>query len=324
MTDLQNYEQWTRDQAEAAGLHLTGAIEPIKVVPSATVLRVETDQGALFFKAPMDSFAFEARLTASLAQWFPAKLPRVVAIDDIRGWMLIGDAGTTLKQMSQSQFEIDRWNTMLREFAALQQAVTEHVPLLLKMGVPDRRLAQLPDQLEALLNAEDRDAALMLDHEDGVPAAALPELQAFVTTMRGLCAELATFNIPETLHHDDFHVGNVTLQNDQIVFIDWGESAIAHPFFSLMLALRYAKLVFNVDDAQLHQMRDAYLQTWTTYAPLADLQRAFEIAAQLGAFCRALTWLQVWRNVKPEEKGEYADAAPYWLLTCLRNTPLQA
>jgi len=324
VSDLQPYAQWIRQQAASAGIQLTAAIEPVKLNASATILRVSSDRGMLFFKVPMASFAFEAKLTASLARWFPAALPRVIAVDESRGWLLMEDAGTTLKQRSQEHFEVEQWMTMLRDYAQLQQATVQRMATLAEIGVPDRHLDKLPTLYQALLEADDRDSVLLLDQPDGITSAELNELHAAVDQVRALCQQLASFNIPETLHHDDFHVGNVTVRDDRILFIDWGESCLAHPFYSLMLALRYAKLVFNCDDVRLDYLRDAYLEAWLDYAPMAELRRAFTVAAQLGTLCRTLTWVQVARGVRAEARAEYADAVPYWLLTFLRNTPFQA
>ncbi|MBX3083507.1 MAG: aminoglycoside phosphotransferase family protein [Anaerolineae bacterium] len=324
MSDLQSYAQWIHQQATTADIQLTAAIEPVKLSASATILRVPSDRGSLFFKAPMASFAFEGKLTAALARWFPAALPRVIAVEESFGWLLMEDAGTTLKQRSQEHFEVEQWVTMLREFARLQQAAIQHMAALAEIGVPDRRLNKLPALYQELLTADDRGAVLLLDQPDGITSADLNELHAAVAQVKALCTQLTSFNIPETLHHDDFHVGNVTVRDDRIMFIDWGESCLAHPFFSLMLALRYAKLVFNCDDARLDELRDAYLEGWIDYASLTELRQAFTVAAQLGALCRTLTWVQVARGVGAEDRAEYADAAPYWLLTFLRNTPFQA
>ena len=324
MNDLSQWEQWIQQQIALAGLTFTAPIEPVKQSATATILRVQSNQGVLFFKAPMPSFAFEARLTAALSRWFPAVMPRLLAVEETLGWLLMYDAGITLKQLSQTEFELDRWLAMLRQYAALQQAVTTRAPALLNLGLPDRRLSQLPTLYQALLSADDAPTILLLDQPDGITSDQLHALQAAISLLHDLCAQLAAFNIPETLHHDDFHVGNVTLRGDQLVFIDWAESCLAHPFYSLMLSLRYAKLVFHCDEQQLDQLRDAYLERWTNHASLTVLRRVFTVASQLGALCRALTWAQVARGVSAEDRAEYADAVPYWLLTFLHNTPLQA
>jgi hypothetical protein len=43
----------------------------------------------------------------------------------------------------------------------------------------------------------------------------------------------------------------------------------------------------------------------------------------LTALCRALTWLQIARGVKPQDQQDAEERVSYWLQTFLNNTPFE-
>jgi hypothetical protein len=126
---------------------------------------------------------------------------------------------------------------------------------------------------------------------------------------------LDSFGIPATLHHDDFHDGNLFIQKGRIIFTDWGESAVTHPFFTLVVMLRGAgnSLDLETDAPELASMRDWYLSQWTDYAPLKELQPALKLAERIGLVNRALTWHWVISHLLGKVKPEYSMAVPAYL-----------
>ncbi len=183
---------------------------------------------------------------------------------------------------------------------------------LLTLGVLDRRLERLPALFEQLVADE---SAMLLDQPDGLSADEYQRLKAFGPQFRQLCARLASFGIPETLHHDDFHDGNIFVQDQRIIFTDWGESALTHPFFTLVVMLRGLENTLDLqpEAPEVLQLRDWYLSSWTDYAPLAELQAIVGLAQRIGYLNRALTWRMVISNLPESLKPEYANAVPAYL-----------
>jgi hypothetical protein len=97
------------------------------------------------------------------------------------------------------------------------------------------------------------------------------------------------------------------------VFFDWGDTCVTHPLCSLMMALRWPRLVLGWDDAVLARVRRAYLSVWTAYAPLEHVEEAYGMAHRLALLCRALTWHAGVAHVEPSARWEYADSTPFWL-----------
>ncbi len=294
------------------GIALAGTIEQPHVRPWSTVLRVPTTQGSVFFKASAPALVHEAALSAALAHWRPDCIPAVLAFDAVRGWLLMRDAGEPLRTRIQAERDISRLLAALPLYAEFQIDMTQRCDQVLALGAFNRRLQVLPELYQLLL--EDR-AALMIDQPDGLTSEAYKRAQALAPHLQTFCEELARYGLPETLHHDDFHDANIFERDGQIIFTDWGESCVAHPFFSMTVALRSVAFSLNLPNnaPELSQLRDAYLEPWTRFAPCEHLLEAMRLAQWLGMLCRTLTWHHVVSALEDKARTEYAEAVPGWL-----------
>lgn len=294
-------------------LQLTAPIEQSHIRPWSTVLRVPTSAGALFFKATSPATGYEPALTQVLAVRQPECSPEVLAIEAERGWLLMRSSGDMLRTLIDGPEAAERhWSRALPRYAELQIELAELAPELLTLGVPDRRLAALTTAFEALLA---NDQPLRVGQPAGLTGSDLEQLRQLVQRVARQCAVVHAFGIPETLHHDDFHDGNVFNQDGRYIFADWAESAVAHPFFSLVVALRSIAYRAEVpaDDPLISQLRDCYLEPWRRFWSEADLLELVELTRPLGVLCRAMTWAAAVSVLSGAEREEYADALPGWL-----------
>jgi len=109
--------------------------------------------------------------------------------------------------------------------------------------------------------------------------------------------------------------GNIFVRDGRYSFFDWGESCVAHPFFTMMVTLRSIayQLQLEANDPRLVRLRDIYLEPWLGYGPRQHLLAAYSLAQRLGTVCRALTWYRVVSNLPDPLKAEHAEAVPGWL-----------
>lgn len=312
LTWSNSIHEWIAAQLTHHHLLPTGPLVSVRSGLTAEVLRVPTDQGALYFKAATPPFAFEARLTAQVAAWLPEHLPRVYGVEPLRGWLLLEDGGQTLRDQIRADGDFTRWDAVLKSYAALQQATAPHVDALIELGVPDRRLHQLPELYDRLVADE---ITLRIGKDNGVSTADLKRLHAFRPEVVALCDRLAAYNLPATLHHDDFHDNNITVAGTRNVFFDWGECGASHPFVSMMIPLRAVKFMHKQDAALLDHMRNTYLSAWTAYESMAHMNDAFRLAHRLAFLIRALTWQYVLdtHELTPAEEIDVGDSAAYFL-----------
>jgi Phosphotransferase enzyme family len=269
---------WLAEAAEwiCERVDVTGEIEPFHVRWWSTVLRVPTAGGNLYFKAVAPVHRFEAGLTARLAELQPQRVTEVVAADPARGWFLMRDAGTRLRELVEGPEDLHHWERLLPEYSQLQIEVAPHLQELLDLGTPDHRLAVLPQQFRELL-----DEPLPGLGEDDRRRA-----REAVPRFEEMCRALAEAGIPETIQHDDLHDGQVFLRDGRYLFFDWGDSCVSHPFHSLTVTLRSIawKLDLTPGGRELERLRDAYREPFGASAELADL------AFRTGTIARALAW----------------------------------
>jgi hypothetical protein len=302
---------WVEERLGEHGIRVTGAIEQPHLYPWSTVLRVPTSEGLVYAKATMAGFDHEPRLTAALAGWRPDLMPGVLAIDDARGWMLTHDAGPMLRTITRTDPpNLAPWLEILPRYAELQIEMIPRAAELLALGAIDHRLVTLPDQL-ALMLADD--ASLRIGPPDGLTDDEIERLQALTPRFAEMCEELASYGIPETLQHDDFHDGNIFIGGGRVTFADWAECCVAHPFFTLRVTLRASAHFAGVaeDEPPIVAMRDAYLEPWTQVASHANLLRAFTLSQQIANVARTRTWHRVITLLTGEERRQEADTVPY-------------
>lgn len=298
---------WIDEELAGLGYTRTAPPEQVKAKSWSTVLKVSTTRDNLYFKAPAPAFAFEPALTAKLHKLLPGQVPSVLVIDEQRHLMLMQDAGTELRDDTDDPVRLEE---ALRQYAEMQIRLAPHVEALAATGCPDRRLRLLPQLYQEALAGTH---LLHIDEPRGLPRSQYEQMLAFAPLLQEMCDELASYRVPESLHHDDLHTGNILFNGEHYVFIDLAECCLTHPFCSMFITLRVARYVLEYDEPTLERLRLAYLVPWTRYEPIERLQRALEIAHRLGSLYRALFWYKYLDQLEPELRWMHWDAAFYFL-----------
>ena len=324
---LEQATAWIHAQLEAQGTDITGPIEILHQRPWSTLARLSTTNGTVYFKAPAPAYPYEAALTQALARWRPDCTVPVLAVDLDQGWLLTADAGTTLRDIGRTPGQVEHWLKVLPLCAELQIEMAARVPELLALGMPDRRLSILPQLYAQLLEDSDN---LRVGLEPGLTPEEFQRLRDLQPGVAGLCEQLASAGLPETLTHEEVHDGNVLVNGRRYIFIDWSDSSVAHPFFTMLVTIRAAahRLELAEEGPEMIRLRDAYLEPWTRFATRPTLLSAFGQAYRLGMANRALSWQLGTGSLAAKHKEPYADAVPGWLQDFLNavspmpNSPL--
>ncbi len=312
---------WIESALQSHDLTAVAPWDPPRIRPWSVVIRVPTNAGACYFKAAGPLSVFETGLTQTLFRRRPGCMPELMAFDAAQGWMLHADGGDTLRTLLQAEKSLGHWLRILPEYAELQIAMADHLDELLASGAPDRRLARLPDQYEALL---EETSDLRIGQPDGLSAEEYRRLLDLRPWVAARCAELASFGLPQTIQHDDFHDGNIFVRDGCYSFFDWGDACITHPFCTLLVSLRSIAFRFDLAEGapELNQLRDAYLAPWTGFAPRDRLLVAAELAQKVGILCRVFSWRAALYGADEEDVAPYLDAVPGWLQELLSAGPM--
>lgn len=222
--------------------------------PWSTVWRL--DDGT-WVKRCKSIWRFEPALTVALAERWPDRLPDVV--EHGNDWFRMRDAGTLVQSHA-------KWLDAVARYGELQRGEIAHVDEHLASGVPDQRNHVLPAEYSAMLARDD-----------------LPWREPFRRYEREfarLCDELEGV---ASINHDDLHMHNVY---ESGCVLDWGDSCVSHPFFSLVVTFRF------VDDGH-EEIRDAYLEGY------GGDRETFDLALRVGRIAHLFKWLR-FRDVLPE------------------------
>jgi hypothetical protein len=209
----------------------------------------------VWFKAARPAFAHEARVLAILGPLAPDLLPDVIATTD-DGWLLLADAGERARE-----HPVD-WCGMIHAYAELQRGAAAHVDALLAAGAYDNRPERVVERVHALMRHLPADLAARLE-------ARLPQVAEQVD-------RLSASRLPATIDHGDLHDGNVFSSDGRVRIIDWGDSAVAHPLFTLSVA-EPEEFAWT-------------LEAWDGYAPPGELEEEAAIVEELRFLLRALNW----------------------------------
>ncbi|MBB6571499.1 aminoglycoside phosphotransferase family protein [Kribbella sandramycini] len=301
--------EWYAEALPWIDNHLTRTGRPVqvRVWGLSNVLRVPTTDGDVYFKAHTHSstlppaelpllFANEPRLLTSLT----GDVPRPLAVDEKRVWMLLPDLGSPLA----AQTDIEVWTEALRSHAQLQRSFVGRTDELFESSCVDRRLSVLESALDRLPLATEWTEDLTPQERDRLPERA--------AQLRAAISELAAIGVPETLLHGDLHPRNIAVRDGQVLAFDWTDAAVSHPFLDLVtFTEKRSPLSMN------ERVRDAYLAEWTEYAPMADLRRALDLATQLGALHQCVTSLHLMANVTGPDRDSMQRGATWWLKAVL-------
>ena len=170
--------------------------------------------------------------------------------------MLMEDGGEKLSELIAAERDLSRWRDVLPLYASVQIDLVDDVAEMLALGVPDFRLASLAGKVEVLIGE-------IVEQ----PVEERRRLEASLPWVRSACEELAAAGIPETIQHDDLHDSQVFVRDGRYLLLDWGDSCISHPFFSLAVTLD-GVIAWGVDDVEGSERPSRTgTRTWSRSAP---------------------------------------------------------
>ena len=298
---LPEVREWIEREAARLG-HAVVGFEQVKHWSISSVLRIETDGPDLYFKVParLPLFVDEATLTAALAERFPDHVSAPLAVEPARGWLLL----PAFDELLGWDAPLDVRQEALRRFARLQRRTSGLTDELLADGCLDRRLEVLETQIDPLVN--DPEAVARLTSEE------VAELRRLAPWLKELCRRLAGFDLPSTLVHGDLHMLNVARLDGELVYFDWTDACVAHPFIDLLC------LSWEQDEASRAALLDAYLEPWQGVETAERLQEAVALAAVVIPLHHAVSYQHIVSGLEPAAKPEL-DATHAFLRRLLSN-----
>jgi hypothetical protein len=282
--------EWTKEVMEPKGLRLNGNIRQLNASPAFSLIRLETTDTAVWFKAVGEPNLREFPITLTLAELFPAYLPAILASKPAwNGWLSAEAEGINLSETQEPRF----WEAAGTALAGLQVKSVSAPQRLLDLGARDLRAGTLSDLVHPFLDVMGR----LMDQQSKVPPPIVSrrELASVEESIQVALGLVRESGIADTLGHLDLNPGNIVVSQDRCVFLDWAEAFVGHPFFSFRYLLEHFRREVGIDRALEERLIAAYAAEWRRLISPADLTAAFALAPLLAVFAYAVG-SGVWRD----------------------------
>ncbi|MGB2890001.1 MAG: phosphotransferase [Candidatus Acidiferrales bacterium] len=285
---LKELFRWVQEQIASLGLRVTGKFQQFNASPTFSLIRLETNGPAVWFKATGEPNRHELSVTVTLARLFPRYVPAVIgARESWNAWLSVEVPGTLLGAIG----EISDWERAALELAELQILSIPKTAALLECQCKDLRLPKLMTLIDPFLA---RMTQLMAGQERQTPARLTNFELTFLTGQLKRAMELLReISLPDTVGHIDFNPGNILVSRNRCVFLDWAEGCVTNPLITFEY-LREHLGRSQVKDTEAEQrISAAYLQPWHSLFSPSDLARARTASPLVAVFAYAVandTW----------------------------------
>ena len=268
--------QWICSNLESVTSPEQLTLTPIRSWSISSVIRVDAETGPgprrFYFKASPTFFSNEVSITDLVADRFPEISPQLVSVDTPRRWMLMEDLGDLTLGAADS---IDPWCEAMRALARIQTGFVRHTSQLERLGLERRLTSAVATTLRQWVQSS---GSLGLGYESGRTERALERLEPHIELVEELCKKVDGTGLPATLDHGDLDAGNIFVRDGSPVIMDWSDSSISSPLYT-------AALIPQVSRNPV--LMSAFLEEWTEFAPVDQLEEAFDASKPIAALERA-------------------------------------
>lgn len=308
MNNHTNIIKWAINCLASNGYSLQEAPQIIQETPWSTVIKLFTSQGDFYLKQPAPLLAQEARVIKLLAANFDANVPQVIEVNDDLHCFLMHDAGISVRKYLKESLQPNLLCESIKKFTALQRSTENNIELFFTLGIPDWRLNKLVQLYRHIINQTE------FLNADGITEKELLILHDLIPHVTDSFEQLLKYKIPVTIVQPDFNTNNILFgpETRQFTFIDLGELAITHPFFSLHNFLYTATIHHGIQerDATWDKLEKACVENWLDIGTMPELLAAFKLSKVLWNIysacvnyrfmhCVDLKLLNDWYNNKP-------------------------
>jgi Phosphotransferase enzyme family len=295
---LRELTTWVESQAASAGLGLTGKFRQLSASPTFSLIRFETNGRALWFKAVGEPNRHEYPITLKLATSFPEFVPHILGSHPKwNGWLALEAEGAPLEAGSPQ----DAWEAAAENLARLQVSSLGRGFEFIEAGCKDLRPSTLMTFVDPFFDAM---ADLMARQTKLSPAPLDPvNLLALGRTVAAALTDLEDAGVSSTLGHLDLNPGNMLVDKERCVFLDWAEAYVGSPFFSFQYLLQHRRRLHRADAER--SMVACYAKIWSRFASMEQIATSLKLAPLLAAFAYGAAGIN-WQNTGCVSTGSAA------------------
>lgn len=279
---------WVEERLEPYAVRWDGTFRQMQATSSFSLIRFQTDRGAVWFKATGEPNRREFPLTLELAARFPSYVPVAVATrPEWNAWLAFEAEGQDL----WSATEAGAWLQVADSLAGLQIASTGCLQQILDAGAHDARLESLLNETAPFFSAMETIMEMQAKPSPRRLSAEEVRLAQQRVTEALLLVQAA--DVPDCLNHLDLNPGNVFVDSSKSTFLDWAEATVGNPFFSSEYLRQHFLRAFGTGQETEHSFVQSYLKRWRSILPSKTIEtmlRVLPLTAIYAFAASALPW----------------------------------
>ena len=292
--------KWVEEQVTSLGLRLTGNYTQLNASPVFSLIRLETEDSAVWFKATGEPNRHELAVAACLARLFPWYVPRLLGVHSAwNGWLTEEVCGTSLDPPA----DFPHWSKAAKNLAQLQILSIGKQTELLEGQCKDLRLPTLAAQIDPFL---DRMREFMAAQEKTAPAPVTDtELARLGTRLKKACSSLGEAGLLDSLGHLDLNPGNIFVAPNRCVFLDWSEACLTNPLVTFEFLRQHFQRTGISSSTAIARLINSYFEPWQSLLPAADLDQAIAVSPLVAVFTYAVA-SNAWRSPQTRSRSSHA------------------
>jgi len=277
---------------------LSGTIEKIKAFSGGVILVIPVEKNRkLYFKMSLKKGLNEPTVLKNISPLFPNNVAEVITADYQDGWMLMKEfKAKYLSDLESEELQRKKAAIIAKKLAEMQIELAKDIEKWHKLNTVYLSNSNIYEEFKLLLNNQ----YLLKSCRDPISDADIQILKDHLPVLKAKLDRLDEYKISYSIVHEDFREGNIAVGGNRIIFYDWADTVISHPFFSINIYLvfmgtpgnvyKYDNTFSHPEDSYRKLVRDAYLKPFKVYETPQRLLEAFELSRELNYFYLALRW----------------------------------
>ncbi len=252
------------------------------------LISYRTNVGSYWLKGVGNPNLHEYEATSMLSVLFPHFVPTVrFAFPAWSAWVADHVTGFPLAPESTH----DEWKQAFSSLADLQILSLAEVQKLSSFALDTITPSTLLLELDEFFVDARRSMQAQSSHK--VRALTSAELNSLHNGTLELCKTMDACSLPISLLHRDLGVGNIIVQDDRAVFLDWAEIYLGTPLISSEILLEAYRNLSCANEQDVCHLRKHFISRWKDKAISGDWDRG---ATHAQAFSVVAVAVMVWKR----------------------------
>ena len=283
--------------------------------PWSTVIKVELGLNCYYLKQTPSDLFIEPDVINFIQMKIPnAPVPEILSLNGGLDCFIMNNCGDiSLRTKFNGSIDTDLLIRGIRTFIQIQRSCENFIEEAMAIGLSDWRVNRYPELYVELLEREN----LLL--EEGLNQDEINRLIKLVPTVESICNLFSQYKIKETLVNCDFNENNMIINEatKKISIVDWGESVISHPFFTLAGHLRNTARRYKLDlnGSILATIKQTCLSYWSD---VANTHEIYEIYQNIERLLPIYDALAIYR-LQAATRNKSKQMQNFFISTSLRN-----